>query len=281
MSPIPGITGFPPLGTGRLIDALTDAALVTAPSLALCLDMADRDCTNSATPQVFTDLSGAGYTFWNGNSNIGSTFDMQWNGTPGALSRNEYMKNTSANGGQGSQQQLRGGIANPAWAENGHKNNAAFAVGGWFWLEATGQGTIMATSEIFWTNDPGWAFTTMSPLAGLGLYAIPASSGSQGLIASAALPISASAWHYLAMSVDEATGSVWFQVDGTVTLVGPGAFTFNNTSGATNRLCIGSNIAGHWSLLQNSRCGAAFAWSGTLPPAKMPTVFNATRSRFV
>ena len=187
------------------------------------------------------------------------------------------MKNTSANGGQGSQQQLRGGINNPAWVEGGHKNNAAFAVGGWFWLEATGQGTIMATSEIFWTNDPGWAFTTMGA-SGLGFYA--RTGGSQGLIASVGTAVSRNAWHYLAMSIDEATGSIWFQVDGTVTLVGPGAFTLSDASASAGRLCIGSNIAGHWSLLLNSRCGAAFGWSGTLAPAKMPTVFNATRSRF-
>lgn len=279
MSPIPGISGIPPLGSGRLIDALKDAGLVTAPNLALCQDFADRDCTNTVTPQVFTDLSGAGYTFWNGNSNVGSTFDMQWNGTPGALSRNEFMKNTSSGTGQASQQQLRGGINNPSWADNGHKNNAAFAVGGWFWLESNNQGTIFATSEIFWTNDSGWAFTTMGA-SGLGLYAKAAGSGSQALIASVGTAVSRNAWHYLAMSVDEANGSVWFQVDGTVTLVGPGAFSFDDTNAPDGRLCIGSNTVGHWSLGLNSRCAAAFGWSGVLAPAKMPTVYNVTRGRF-
>jgi hypothetical protein len=116
------LTGFgggsPAAAPEGFYEDIVDASLDT--NLQFCLDAAAASSYTSG--QTWTDMTGQGNDFYRGATASATTDDPTHNGTPGALSSNEYF---SFDGGD----YFRLTQSNPSWVNDMHKNNAA-----WSWI---------------------------------------------------------------------------------------------------------------------------------------------------
>lgn len=242
-------------------------------NLQLVLDAGDSSSYSSG--QKWLDLSGNGYDFHLGAGSSASSDDPTFNGSAGGLSRNNYF---SFDGGD----VFTYDSSNETWMDNLHKNNATFTIAGWFYTSTT--------------NDDHVLFGTGAATTGIvvkahgdGTVRINVYNGSSSeLEITTSDAMSDEAYHFFALSLDEAGGSSgsFFYLDGDYMQVSS-ADTFNGaysspSSDAASTMEIGGR-PGSGSpdeLLSGDRIAGFMAWSTNLSKANLDTLYASTKVRF-
>lgn len=264
-------------GSPRMLDKIKNAGFWNANN-RLILDVADAACWDNTGTELFNDLSFVGgYHFSNGFDPAADAGDMTFAGTPGSLDKNSYMYSSASGVGQASgQRYCEPDGTDPTFISSLHRNNGKGSLAGWFWMQNGGDTmTFFATSEIFWTNDQGFALAA-SGGANLGFW--NRTGGSQGQILGGA-DVLPGQWTFIAMGLDEAATQLYVQVDATQTLKTD--YTSADTTGPDGKMHIGTNSLAHWSNGLNWRWNCAFAWDDYMTPTEMLAVYNATKDRFL
>lgn len=165
----------------------------------LALDAGDATSFNG-TGQTWTDLSGNGFNWYRGTTVGADGTDPTFNGASGGLSSNEYW---SFDGGDS----FSMAVAEPAWVDNLHKNNAKWSVFGAMYSPGSpaANRSIFGTGGISNALSIGW--NLLSGTAGNFNITVRNASGS----AAASIyggGIEDGSWNVFAISYDEATGAL-------------------------------------------------------------------------
>ena len=235
-----------------LFGVLTNLGLTT--DLKLCLDAGDS--ASYASGQSWLDRSGNGYDFHFGDSASASSNDPTFNGSSGGLSSAEYM---STDGGDFFEYDQ---TTPETWMDNLHKNNAIMAMCCWIYPGGFGTETRM------WSTNGGSVGTRIGTnyrgeySNGLpALYVGNASGEFSVLKKTGGTALTATAWNFVAYSLNEATGSGggFLYLNGAYNQVS-GADTFSSTYSSPTT----SGISGDPSIMGDSRAStlAAFAAGG-------------------
>lgn len=258
-------------GNTTLLRTLQDLGVAT--NLELCLDAGDYASYPGSGYQLL-DTSGNDYDFNFGADGGPDTDNPTFNGTAGALTRNEYL---SFDGGDF----LTGASANPTWIENLHKDGAAFTFVMWKYA----------------TSASGWSFGTganTTSKVGVALAVSEASGGSITLNVSngsgsgyaaqlgTTSPTTAALnqWVMWAVSFDEAAGIRLWRVNGEAG--GDGSITYSSPSAAaaTHTMQIGTRGDSLAPLPAGSRMAQFMGWSRALSAAELSDIYTKTRTRF-
>lgn len=239
--------------------------------LEFCLDPREGDSYSSG--QKWLDLTSNGFDFFVGSDASSGSDDPTFTGTPGGMSSSEYW---SFDGGD----YFRYDTTNEAAFNAIHKNNAIFAICGFVYFGGSASMALMATR----TNagsETGFLFgRTGADVLRLDVL----SGGSLARRVDTDNTVSSSAWHFIAVRVDEAAGTGFFYVDGAYSQVSSSdTFTATYSSPATGAasgtLEIGAyGGGGAFPLPNNSRLGPVALWEGTAPTkANLDDIWDATR----
>lgn len=213
--------------------------------------------------QSVLDLSGNGNDFWVGAGSGSEATDPAYNGTKGALSKNEYFG-------------LDGGDyltikSMPAALETFHKDGAVFTIAGWFY-SVSGGGQHYVGSRASSSGSVG-----CSLLTGAGIEQIRLNTGASGMNVGLGTPTHNS-WNFIAASLDEATGTLTWMFNDTSFSGGP--FTYATPSASdVGTWVIGMNRVSGQPMLTGSRIGPQWAWSRALSLAEMEQLRAASRIR--
>lgn len=248
----------------KMIDMITSLGL--ASGLQLCLDAGDLN--SYASGQTWEDVSGNGYDFLRGSTSSSQATDPTFNGTPGGDSSSEYW---SFDGGD----YFTLGQSNPAWVNNIHKNNATVTFAAWVNLALGSQQFLSGT----FNPSSGPMFEWDVNAAGALSYAVGDGSGPPIYDHQSTATINASAWTFIATSVDEAGNAIMHQIGATqenasCTYPGP------SSSNAGNIIKVGADGDGFGPLLSGGRLAAFMAWSSKLSDSDLLALYNATKSKF-
>ena len=255
-------------GTQTLSQILTTLSLTT--NLKLCLDAGDSASYSSG--QSWLDRSGGGFDFFRGATSGAEASDPTFNGSAGGLSSSEYW---SFDGGD----YFLYDSAQETWMDALHKDNAIWSWCAWayFGSVATAQAVIGDAQGV--GNGVGVSVYVNSTAS----YKLRVHNTGQAIdLTFATTTVSAGAWHFLAGSLNEATGANGANLflDGTneqftSTYTSPAAGT------ATGALRLGGT-GNNTSLLQSgSRLAEVAMWQGTaLTPTDLTNIFNASKGRF-
>lgn len=252
-----------------LLSTLTTLGLTT--NLKLCLDAGEGDSYTAG--QSWLDLSGNGYDFFRGATSGATTDDPTFNGVADALSASEYW---SCDGGD----YFRYDTANENWMNNLHKDGALFTLAGWVYPGTAAQMAVFGTSEINVAN-VGCVFFFNSSTGALAHYTYNGSgTGTARAAAWNSAGVVASAWQFLAVSMDEAGNSVTLVRNAAVNV---GAASFSSPSAAAATRTAEIAAAGNASnrLTAGSRMAMFAAWEGrALTAWELEQIYNKTRRRF-
>lgn len=243
-----GGTPAPAFDTATLYGALGSLGLTG--NLVYCLDAADS-ASYGGSGQTFTDLSGNGNSFYLGAGSGSESTDPTFNGTAGNKSSSEYF---STDGGD----YFTLATTNPASVDNIHKDSAKWTWLAWWYAKTSGSAQAMFAT----TDNSGTGIQAYSIGGANTITFYIQNAGSTVLNATQSTALTDSAWHMLAISMDEAaaTGFFWRNsgTDGTFTSTysspSSGAATYTLQQWARNGAVF---PASGW------RFGASALWSGT------------------
>lgn len=252
-----------------LLSTLTTLGLTT--NLKLCLDAGEGDSYTSG--QSWLDLSGNGYDFFRGATSGATTDDPTFSGVADALSANEYW---SFDGGD----YFLYDSANENWMNNLHKDGALFTLAGWVYPGTAAQMGVFGTSGINAANI-GIAFFFNASTGILSCYVYNGSgAGTARSMNFDTAGVVASAWQFIAVSVDEAASLVTFARNASF---GTAAASYSSPSAAAATLgtAVGGGGGSTNRLTAGSRLAMFAAWEGrALTAWELEQIYNKTRRRF-
>jgi hypothetical protein len=243
-------------------------------NLKLCLD-AGAAASYPGSGQSWLDLAGSGYDFFLGAGSGASSDDPTFNGVAGALSANEYFSFDSDD-------LFRYDSANEAWMNNLHKDSCQWAFVALFYI-----GSLAATQGLLGNTAASNASVGVDlTVQTSGVPQINVRNGSGSAAAAtesptSGFPLSAGAWQFLAMSVDEAsaTGNMNWNVNGNQD-TDDVAFSSPSASDATFTLEIAARGSINAELSSGSRMACFAMWEGRhLTHSEIDSVFQAIRGR--
>lgn len=259
--------GFAP---GTMQSAIERLGLTSG--LKLCLDASDIN-SYSGSGQSWLDTSGNGYDFFRGTTSASQATDPTFNGVAGAQSSSEYW---SFDGGD----YFTYDSANETWMNNLHKNNATFTIAMWFRLASlpgSSQGLAGAYAATSPPTDIGWEVNVGSA----SLFGFTAYSG--GAVARSVFTtgaVSAAQWLFGVISVDEAAGTGFVQVNSTQEAKTT-TYTSPSASNANATMRIGDGGDGAAPIASGGRIASTAVWEGiSITTAQALTLFEATRAKF-
>jgi hypothetical protein len=234
--------------------------------LKLCLDAGD-EASYSGSGQTWSDVSGNGHHFYRGATSGSEGSDPTFNGTAGRRSAGEYF------GFDGGDYCVLA-AANPAWANNLHKDNAIFTLAAWVYF-AGGVGIQGIISTLSSGGDTGLALRFITNQ----LQFVVLNSSSNVLNGSRG-GLSLNAWHFVAFSMNEAANSRILMVDGSQTAASA-TYSSPSSGNATGTLTIGSQGGANQMIENGGRVGSALIWEGRdLNAGELKALFLATRGKF-
>lgn len=237
------------------------------------------DSGSSAGKQKWLDLTAGEYDFFLGADATATTNDPTFNGTFGALTSGEYF---SVDGGDF----LRYDTTSESWMNAMHQDAALFTILAWIYLPAAGTaaGIVGNVSTAAGTG------INFEYLASGKLGFDVANAGNANVLATktADATTTASAWHLVGVTIDEATGAGggFLYEDGAYKQVAS-ANTFDATyttpsAGAASHaleLFAKGNATGP--MANGGRIAGAMIWQGVaLTKAQMDLVWHRQRGRF-
>jgi len=241
--------------------------------LKLCLDAGDAN--SYASGQSWLDTSGNGYDFFRGATSGSEASDPTFNGTAGQRASTNYW---SFDGGDF----FRYDTTNETWMNNLHKDNAIFAVVAWLYavaVTAGQEGTIFGTPDHA-VDEGAKLYLDENEIPTLAVW----SPSGNALTATSGSAVGLNAWHFIAVSLDEAVGA-----NGGLLVVDGVTTTFTSTyttpsSGAaayTMEIGAGGNGTATGILPSGSRIGMFAAWEGVaLTQTQLNALYMSTRGRF-
>jgi hypothetical protein len=242
-------------------------------NLKLCLDAGSAASYSGSGPS-WLDLPGNGYDFFLGSSGSAGANDPMFNGSAGALSANEYW---SFDGGD----RFTYDTTNETWMNNLHKSGAQWAVAGLLYV-----GALDASNGILGTTSANSSNIGVDlTLQTAGTLQLVFRNGSGSIAAvetiNAAITMTAGAWHFFGISIDEAAGTTnlnW-NMNGTQD-TDDVAFSSPSASDATLTLEIGARGGGNAQLRNLSRLAGFLMWEGRhLSHAEIDSLWQAMRGR--
>jgi hypothetical protein len=251
-------------------------ALGETANLQFCLDAGDST-SYDGTSQTWVDLSGNTQNFFRGTLVSAQASDPTFNGVAGALSTAEYF---SYDGGDVNEYDS----ANETWMNNLHKDNAAFSFMFWFYADTLGTnqhlaGTIGNTASRFGVK------VRVTTSGYISLQVFDGDAGGTATVldqdtSAETTPVTENAWNFVAVSINEATGTdgLIFNVNGT-NVLDDSTYTSPDTSAASARLQIGSSGNAVLPLLATSRLAMVCAWDRALTGASLTALEAATDDR--
>lgn len=241
--------------------------------LKLCLDGGDS-VSLPAGSATWNDLSGNAHHFNRGSGSGSDAADPSINGTAGQLVAGNYL---GFDGGD----YLTLAAANPTWVNNIHKDNAAFTLLAWLYVDTT----TGAERGLAGTN--GW--NGASGGTGFGWQLNNSTNGIQFFVMNAgAFPFNSvstlvpnqDAWSCVGISINESGNSRVHFLNGEVS---SGSATYSSPASGdatyTMQIAARGNAAGI--IDSGSRFAGFCAWEGrALSVAEMRAFYQATRGRF-
>lgn len=260
-------------GDGSFIGSINRLGLGT--NLKLCLDAGDAN-SYSGSGQKWLDVAGGGYDFMLGSeTGSPSTGDEPtFNGTAGDLSSAEYW---SFDGGDF----FRYDTTNEAWMDNIHQDNALFTIAFWVFSPDPVTGDGVAGTIAGSAVNTGFEMVTVSGAPGFRV-----TTGGSDVLANkqADSAMTAGAWNFVAISIDEATGAgggfhylngAYNQVSSSDTF--DATYTGPSAGSATYTLELGAAGNNNNVLGSGHRFGGVFIWEGqALSKAQLDNVFAQT-----
>lgn len=238
--------------------------------LQICLDAGDANSYSSG--QSWLDLSGNGDDLFLGATSGATATDPTFNGTAGGRSKEEYFSF------DGADYFHYDGVANPTWADNMHKDSAAFTLVSWFWPGSATSHGLMGTSQSN-NNNIGIVWSCN---ASNGNNTVNVSNGTGAAARSVALNVgvTASVWNFLAFRLDEAGNNCFAVRNATKSADQAASYTTPSASAATWIIELGSFGNGSGPVSNTSRMAVFLVYSAALTYAQINSIFNATRVRF-
>ena len=252
------------LSLKQIIDALN-----LATNLKVCLDAADLT-SYGGSGQSWVDLSGNTEDFFLGATSGSEASDPTFTGTAGYRTAGSYF---AQDGGDF----FRYKTTNAAWMQTLHKDNAIFTACFWFYPATLGNaiwGTLGSTSG---NTGVRYGFSADGTAT---LFVLKA--GTSELTQAVVSTITANAWNFVGISLNEATGSggLIIRTNGnTETFTSTYASPTTNSASFTMEIGAGGNAL--IPLANGSRFAQAAIWQGTaLSSTDLANLYAATRVRF-
>jgi hypothetical protein len=262
-------------GNQSLFDVLTALSLTT--NLEVCLDAGDS--TSYSSGQSWLDRSGNGFDFFLGATDSVASDDPTFNGTAGGLSSEEYF---SFDGGDF----FRYDGTNETWMNNLHKNSAKFSIASWVRTPNAGSHQRFIGTNAGADTNIGVHFQIQSNEV-VSIY-ITAGGGATAMSFASDDAVSVDTWHFLGVSVDEATGAGggFLYLDGAYLQVGSAdtfdaTYTSPTTSDATYTMEIGAGGNAAGAVVNTFRIALVAMWEGSvITSANFDSIYAQTRGRF-
>lgn len=245
--------------------------------LQSCIDANDLGSYAGGTQLV--DTSGNSHSWWLGFDS-GTLGDPDYIGAPGDASSYftfphvDYFKYAGAN--------------SDTWVNALHKDNATFTLLFWLYVVTSGFSdeaeTLFATGT--YLDEIGCYFIVRDDTAAIEFKVVNGDgsttvmsqgSTSEGLFANT------NAWNMIAVTQNEATGTMKWYVNGnTATNSAASTYTSPSASNITAGAYIGSNTDREdaWQFSSGVRFGIFAAWDRVLSTAEISSIYNATKTRF-
>jgi hypothetical protein len=249
-----------------LINVIRNLGLTSG--LKLCLDAGDTN-SYSGSGQSWLDLSGNGYDFFRGTSGSSQSSDPTFNGVSGRGSSSEYWSFDGAD-------LFTYDSSNETWMNNMHKNNAKFTITSWFRFGTDGGQGLCGNLDVSGGNTLGWECNIGTlELFGFTVYN---GAGSGGMDMYTTDDVSIGSWLFGAITVDEAAGTGYVQINGTQESRTT-TYTLPSSSNSTTTMRIGDN--GVAKLSNGSRMASISIWEGvSLSAQNLMDIYNLTRVKF-
>lgn len=245
-------------------------------NLKLSLDVGSGG--SYAGGQSWLDESGNANHFFLGATNSGESTDPTFNGTAGRASGSEFW---SLDGGD----YFRFSAANPTWVENIHKDGAKFtyiAV-----LQFNGVPSAGVSRGVLGTlGNDGTKVGHQFQVTDLGAIRFQNWNNSTQCLSALTADgvVSQSAWHFLAVSIDENAGASggFFYLDGAqVGAAFDPSYTTPSAAASAYTMELGGVGNGQRLLTNTDRIAIAAAWEGVaLNTTQLNQIFQALRGRF-
>lgn len=216
--------------TQSLIEALTNAGLTSG--LTIALDAA-LITSYPGSGQTWADVSGQGNSVTRGANSSAASDDPTFNGSAGALTSNEYW---SFDGGDF----FRLSTANPTAINNLHKDNALWTAVAVVWISSLAdfQGVFGTDGNSANNRGLSWRINTTN---GQQIVRVRNGTGANALSIGSSAPthVPTGQWVFIGVSVDEASDTSIFFMNGASTTTS-GSYTSPSSSDATYTFEIGA-----------------------------------------
>lgn len=251
---------------GTMLSAIERLGLTSG--LQICLDASDIN-SYSGAGQSWLDTSGNAYDFFRGTTSASQSTDPTFNGSAGAQSSSEYW---SFDGGDF----FTLNQSNPAWVNNIHKNNAAVTLAAWVYPGSLGadQG-LGGTSSLSAVPSFNWLIQDDGRV-GVNVLNETTITYEHDTTQT----ISAGAWSFVAMALDEAGNAGRAQVNSV-------AEAFSCTYGAPSSASAGNvlqvaaqGLSADGALRSGGRMAATMMWNAALSATQLSDLYNATKAKF-
>lgn len=240
--------------------------------LQICLDAADwRTLSDSSQQTLFDTSAGTANDFFRGADGSATGTDPTINGNVGELGcylsfdGGDYCRKTSANS---------------TFLNSLHKDNATFTLLFWSYHATTSATTVgmFGTSGSTQSN-VGIDLCPHDTTGGNFLRFACRRGGGNSLLVSSALTLPATTWSLWGVSLNEATATGLFYLNG-ATDAFSATYSSPSSSNATNVADLGATGNATGPLLTGTRLAAFMAWDRALSAAEMNALFKRTRTRF-
>lgn len=273
---LPGMAGFRGPRVATFYEKLNILGLTS--NLKWVIDAGDVDSVLTSSQQTLGVIPPGGATIVRGNdSSADAVRDPVHRGTIGDKSNSTYWEMNSH-----PSQASRRFSSSSSWWENLHKDSAAFTIAGWYRLVApttNGNGFLVTMTGAY--TDIGIAFgtspTTSAPYVSGCLYLDCSNgSGTAALRAAGTTVVPDDSDVFIAVSFNEATGSLIFQVGAAQESLSSKTYSSPSASAATYTLglILAGGVAAVASEVLNRLYKAAF-WSTALSAADLTSIYNA------
>ena len=242
-------------------------------NLVLCLD-AGVEASLASGAQKWLDLTSNGYDFILGATHCETTDDPTIVNA-GAKDSTAYLSFDSGD-------HLLYDTTNETWMENQHKDNAAFSMACFIYYPPAGiDADIAGTCAGGGGNNVGWHWKANPAQR----FRIEQNGTNDTIFTCDNSP--ATGWHFIAFSIDEATGAGggFAFIDGAYDQVGS-SDTFDASYGApsanaaTYTMQIGASGNNSRPLSAGARLGGFFVWDTNLSFTQIDSVYDAVKARY-
>lgn len=258
-------------GGPRLMTYIQKNALTT--NLNVALDAGDRRSAQSATEQIWYDVSGSGNNYYRGASGTAGSGDPDLSGGVGVFGSTYYYCPDSA-----SFLEYFTAVGTPTFANDWHKNNGAFTILCIFMPVAS------ATSDRTLFNNAGGVSGNYGVTFYLGTDLRPNLIYTHNTIGSRrtdtfSTAVTQNVWNYVAVSYNEATTTAFARVNGTTT-ASVTTLASTATTNPDGTYALGRDQVGTSSYLLNDRIAAYAMWSRALSGSELASLYTDVKPFF-